>query len=496
MNRNVGKKGLAVGIILLFIGSCIIPAIAQDVEKSSRPTLRGNWLYVGGSGPGNYTKIQDAIDNANNGDTVFVFNGTYYENIIIDKIIMLIGDNKNTTIIDGTNGNDSVITIKAGEVYIKGFTISNSSKYHCSIFFKPNHNGVSIIDNVFKYNNAAIVLQNSHNTNISGNTLLDTYGDGIILINSSNNTIDRNVIINNTGNNPPNSINIYANSNNNNIFSNTINQSFFGINIAFSANHNKISKNKIKNCEIGIYLTDVSSNEVSSNTISNNKWGVDLIWQANDNDINNNTISNNIYGIEISSSRSSINNTIYHNNFFNNTLHASITNGNNKWDNGYPSCGNYWDDYTGDDFFWGPNQDMNGSDGVGDTHRVIYGGTTNQDHYPLMHPYGITKLSITIQPKNFRLLLSIKNVGNTTAFNVQWNMTIDGFVLFGKDISGGLPKSLVSQEEIKVSSKYFIMGFGRIVVTATAWADNAHGVSARIHGILLLFFFIPIGKEI
>jgi hypothetical protein len=44
------KKCLAVGIILLFVGTCIIPGIAQDTEKTL-PTSRGTWLYVGGNGP-------------------------------------------------------------------------------------------------------------------------------------------------------------------------------------------------------------------------------------------------------------------------------------------------------------------------------------------------------------------------------------------------------------------------------------------------------------
>jgi hypothetical protein len=67
------RKWLAVGIILLFVGTCIIPAVAQDTEKPSEPTSRGSWLYVGGSGPGNYSKIQDAVDNTSDGDTVFVY---------------------------------------------------------------------------------------------------------------------------------------------------------------------------------------------------------------------------------------------------------------------------------------------------------------------------------------------------------------------------------------------------------------------------------------
>ena len=71
------KKGLVVGIILLFIGTAMIPLNGQKIEKLSSPASGGNWFYVGGSGPGNYTDIQDAIDNASDGDTVFVYNGTY-----------------------------------------------------------------------------------------------------------------------------------------------------------------------------------------------------------------------------------------------------------------------------------------------------------------------------------------------------------------------------------------------------------------------------------
>ncbi|MBE3093908.1 MAG: hypothetical protein IMZ52_02670, partial [Actinobacteria bacterium] len=77
-------KCLVVGIILLFIGTGIIPAIAQESEKPSQSTSRGNWLYVGGSGPGNYSSIQAAINATSSGDTVFVYaaSSPYYENVI------------------------------------------------------------------------------------------------------------------------------------------------------------------------------------------------------------------------------------------------------------------------------------------------------------------------------------------------------------------------------------------------------------------------------
>jgi len=111
MERNhILRKGLAVGIILLFVGTCIIPSTAQNIEKPSLPTLRGNWLYVGGSGPGNYTKIQDAINASSDGDTVFVFDdlSPYYEHVSVNKSLKLLGEDKNTTIIDASGIQDVI----------------------------------------------------------------------------------------------------------------------------------------------------------------------------------------------------------------------------------------------------------------------------------------------------------------------------------------------------------------------------------------------------
>ena len=105
------KKILLIGLVLLFLGTYIAPSVAIDnVKKSPNPIGSEKTLYVGGSGPGNYTKIQEAIDNSSDGDTVFVFIGTYFENIRIDRDINLIGENKETTIIDA-KGVDTAVEI-------------------------------------------------------------------------------------------------------------------------------------------------------------------------------------------------------------------------------------------------------------------------------------------------------------------------------------------------------------------------------------------------
>jgi len=97
MHKNILT---VVGITILFLGTCITPSVAVDtIEPSSIPNSNGKTLYVGGTGPNNYTTIQDAVDNASNGDTVFVYSGTYddyySENeacVRIRKSINLIGE--------------------------------------------------------------------------------------------------------------------------------------------------------------------------------------------------------------------------------------------------------------------------------------------------------------------------------------------------------------------------------------------------------------------
>ena len=122
------KKCLVVGVVVLFIGMCVVPSTGTIIKEPYEQVSSGNTLYVGGDGPGNYSKIQDAIDDAVDGDTVFVYDDSspYYENVVVDKRIILIGENKNTTIIDGNEGADT-ININSGNVNISGFTIKNGS---------------------------------------------------------------------------------------------------------------------------------------------------------------------------------------------------------------------------------------------------------------------------------------------------------------------------------------------------------------------------------
>ena len=123
------NKTLVIGILVLFIGMSINPSSGINIEKKySMPISNGNTLYVGGSGPNNYTFIQDAINDSSDGDTVFVYDDSspYYENLIVDKSINLTGENKDTTIIKGDENYD-VILIKHDGVIISRFSIKDGS---------------------------------------------------------------------------------------------------------------------------------------------------------------------------------------------------------------------------------------------------------------------------------------------------------------------------------------------------------------------------------
>ena len=90
MGESKMRKIITLGIMLLFLGMTISSSTGLYLdEQSIKPLSSGNILYVGGSGTGNYSKIQDAIDDASDGDTVFVYDDSspYYENVIVDKSI-------------------------------------------------------------------------------------------------------------------------------------------------------------------------------------------------------------------------------------------------------------------------------------------------------------------------------------------------------------------------------------------------------------------------
>ena len=141
-------------------------------------------LYVGGYGSGNYSTIQDAIDAASNGNTVFVYSGIYYEDVIINKSINLFGEDKENTIVNG-NGGEFVFNITTDYVNVSGFTIQNGS-LGIEIFSGSNN---IITDNIVKDNsNYGISVYGLSNDSIIYHN--DFINNAIHAMDSANNTYD------------------------------------------------------------------------------------------------------------------------------------------------------------------------------------------------------------------------------------------------------------------------------------------------------------------
>jgi parallel beta-helix repeat protein len=237
------KKRNTILISIIFIFSVITPAVYghnQFLEENDdilNLQSRGETLYVGGSGPNNYSTIQKAVNAAENGDTIFVFSDTYNEHILINKTVTLIGEDKDTTIIDGSLI-DNCIKITADSVIVKDFTIR---KAIIGIYIVKSSNH-EIKNNIIKSSWEGIGLFQVTNSKISQNTISDNHFEGINPVESTDNTI---------------------------------------------------SGNEIKFNLYGLLLTASSNNSIYENTIRGNTRGIEALQQSNDNNIfHNNLISN------------------------------------------------------------------------------------------------------------------------------------------------------------------------------------------------------------
>ncbi len=257
MNKKVClRKALVLASIMLFVGASIIPSTFGTIEKKT--------MFKEIRSPG---YIQNLIDNASDGDTIYIPSGTYYENIIINKSISLIGEDKGTTIIDG-GGNDSVISISADWVNISGFTIQKSGDglVDAGINIRSNYNTIS--DNKIILNNEnGIYLSFSNGNKITRNFISYNVDDGIDFDDSNDNTITSNTITNNI----PEGIQI-EDSINNNIANNTISNNGAGIYLKDGSNKNIITDNNISNnSNYGISLVDSFLNNIYKNNFIDNK---------------------------------------------------------------------------------------------------------------------------------------------------------------------------------------------------------------------------------
>lgn len=265
---------------------------------------------------------------------------------------------------------------------------------------------VTVTDLSVPSNGEGVLLAYTTNSKAQNITASDCYY-GIHLENSSRNVIvdcklsgtygvwlvysDENLVCNNTISKAGFGIELYHDVTGNSIKGNNVTSSTFGI-TSYPCYNNTVTENIVSTCSSGIFLrgsdNTITKNDVSyctigidigssltmviDNLLTNNDMGI-FVQGVDYNVIVGNTLMSNNQGFRI---RYCNNNTFYHNDITNNTMQVYVLSAVNRWDNGYPSGGNYWSDYTGADA---------NCDGIGDTPYVIDGN--NVDNHPLMKPY-------------------------------------------------------------------------------------------------------------
>lgn len=312
-------KRIAFGILLILVSvGMLTTAFNIQPVKASPATI-----YIRANGSVEGTTYLQTTDNV-----TYVFTANINESIVVER---------NNIIIDG-NG----FTLQGNE---SGFPYLGKSGFYWAGIDNVTIRNTSIKD--FTY---GIKISDSLYNNIVMNNITENF-QGIRFFCSNSNIIG-------------------------NVIKASRDIGLFFVGSTGGPNYNKVSNNVIMFNKMAFNGSTWYS-EISYNFVSNNTgYSIYLEERSRYNKIIGNTVQNN--GLGIGLNENSTQNIVYHNNIINNTEQGN--DGLNTWDNGYPSGGNYWSDYAGQDLHSGLNQNQLGSDGIGDMPH-------SADRYPLMAPF-------------------------------------------------------------------------------------------------------------
>ncbi len=315
------------------------------------------------NGEGNYSSIQEAINSAQNGDTILVGSGIYQENIKVNKELKILSGSslsgsQSRTYVIGAIPKDNVFDIYSSNVTIDGFYISGGSlgtdRLESGIYLEEVKN-CSLSNNTLIQNNQGISLNGSQGNYIVSNLVsLGSYG--IYLVDSDENLLSNNLVISND----------------------------LGISLNSSAN-TTIVNNTVSFNTIGVSLETSQMNMLAHNLVSKNKYGT-LCQASESNNLINNSLHLNNIGVYFNESS---NNTVYHNDLVN--LINAMDEESNFWNSS--STGNFWNDYTGQD------ADRNS---IGDIPYAINQTTGSMDYMPLVNE--------TFSDNSYELLIHNNNL--------------------------------------------------------------------------------------
>jgi nitrous oxidase accessory protein NosD len=314
--------------------------------------------------PDDYPTIQEAIDNANPGATISVRKGEYPENIIVSKSLTLEGEDRETTIIR-RDGSGTVVKIMASQVIMSGFTVRNGD---CGVEIGPGDSvsHVTLSDMIVTFNKTyGIQSARTGGDHIIENCII-SYNAGPygMYVHQFSRSIIRNC----------------------EVFGNDqgllVGWGWYALVEGNKIYHNRRVGLDVDSC----YYTTVTRNLINANELQ----GMTLPYISRRNTINENIVLGNRIGLafaSVSNWASVGENRLYHNDLIDNQKQVIGQVNEQIWDNGYPSGGNYWSDYEG--------QDQN-DDGIGDAPHELAGEA--KDNFPLVKPWNRMQADLDIAP--------------------------------------------------------------------------------------------------
>ncbi|MBN2488034.1 MAG: right-handed parallel beta-helix repeat-containing protein [Methanosarcinaceae archaeon] len=253
--------------------------------------VSSNTFIVGDSETG-YTSIQDAVNDAKDGDIIQVCNGSYSENIFVNKSLTIRAacEDQDDTIVRAKNIGDATFYINSNGVNLTGFTIKGEKSDKSGFddenagIYLDNVQGCEIKNNVLSGHSNGIILNNSSDTIISDNVLFLNDLHGIYIINSKNNVLLNNEV-------SSNKYGIYLESSDNNRLSgnNASHNNNYGIALLKSA-RNMLENNLASGNKYGICLTSSFENELHDNVASRNGLHGIYFWRSSANNLKSNSL--------------------------------------------------------------------------------------------------------------------------------------------------------------------------------------------------------------
>jgi parallel beta-helix repeat protein len=353
------KESFFAGLLIAIMVCALALSIGMQLVKASSKTI---------TVPDDYSKIQMAINSASPGDTVNVRSGIYSERIVVDKSVFLIGEDKQTTVLDGS-GTGTVVQITSNNVEIANFTIRNAGispwygrGFPDSGFDVEGSNDITIKNNIVTNATVGIWSYSSSNVVSVNNFISNTTTMGIIDYTCLHSQVNSN-FLHNCG--------------------------LVGIHFDGNSSKCEIINNIVTNCGEGIEIEKSSGNKLKENDILDNNEGL-VLSSSDENSVEYCSIVNNSIGIDFYQSNTG--NTFSHNSFITNALQVAFESNSpsqspsgigsmNLWDNG--NAGNYWSDYQTKY----PNATEVNSSGIGNTPYFI--DSNNTDYYPLMRQVAV-----------------------------------------------------------------------------------------------------------